>query len=125
MPGDEPPHDVLVLTEFDYLEAMLGLRADVMARTRGRVLCPASGPSNNPGSRAAMARRARARLHAVGFLEVSLLARRRHGAAVEVCDVTHRDSDGHGHFTVASHRDPHRLRPNCWLVADRVPRRAR
>lgn len=123
-PAGDHRHDLLILTDPAYLEALATARPDVFAATRRRVLCPTPPLPTDPHERGAVRNRARRALHAAGFVEVAVVVRRRHGGEAQVLGVTHLTPDPGVLLPVREER-PDREGRQAWFVADRSPGLAR
>lgn len=119
----EGPCDVLVTTEPESVDALRFVFPDLLADVRLRLACPAPADFTHEASEveADVARR-RGALHALGFIEVLRVHRRRHGDVTTTLDATYTTPD-----PGTQHRVEH-ARPNLldaprwtWLIANRVP----
>jgi hypothetical protein len=113
----------LVLTDELYARALDRLRPDVLSTTVLRILHPVSTRPGAPvDEREAGPLVARRRLHALGFVEVSRVFARRHGADSVVLDTTFTMPVPGELLTVpGTPLTPEQLPATAWLVARRVP----
>jgi hypothetical protein len=113
----------LVLTDEEYLPALVRLRPDVLV---GRVLTlmhPLTIAAGTPADEAAIAvRTARLRLHALGYVEVSRVFSRRYGGGVVVLDRTYTSPDERGPYEAveASAATAQQSR-SVWMIGRRIP----
>jgi hypothetical protein len=121
--GQDP--DLLVLTEYEYLDALTWCAPEALTAVRSRVACPVHVPSGRESwAWEAAVRRARLVLHQAGFIEVIRLVQPRYSDAPEVIDVSHTTTDPDD-FNLHIVSEPAPLRARlAWLVGNRVPTRS-
>jgi hypothetical protein len=117
------PIGALVLTDELYAHALDRLRPDILRTTLLRLLHPVSFRPEDPVAEREMRLLvARRRLHALGFVEVSQVFARRHGAESVVLDTTFTMPEFGELLTVPGTPLEHEQRPSTvWLVGRRVP----
>jgi CBS domain-containing protein len=113
----------IVLTEERYVSALADLRPQLLHRVMLRILHPVSVDPGTPADEvASLVRRARERLHALGFIEVSQVFTRRYKDEPVTIDTTYTMPDAYDLHTVEQTAVRHLERPSTvWLVGRRVP----